>query len=114
MPYSEWKIYGNIGRDPELRYTKTGKAVWSVEVGSSHGKDENRKTIWYSGTAWEEIAEKLGGEGFQKGDYVCMIARPVEVRQYTKKDGTTGFSLDCSVISFQRETRKDESQEVPF
>ena len=40
-------IVGNLGRDPEMRYTPAGKAVTSFSVAVSDGFGENKKTIWF-------------------------------------------------------------------
>lgn len=41
------KITGNIGRDPETKTTKGGKAFLSFTVAESYGKDDNRTTNWF-------------------------------------------------------------------
>jgi len=62
-------IIGHLGNDVELRYTGSGKAVASVNVATSYGKKEDRKTEWHKVVAWEEKAELLA-ENFSKGSAI--------------------------------------------
>jgi single-strand DNA-binding protein len=50
-------ILGNVGRDPEMRYTPASKAVTEFSVAVTRGYGENKKTVWYNVTAWEKLAE---------------------------------------------------------
>ena len=55
-------LVGNLGRDPEVRYTKSGQAVASFSLATSEswkGKDGNReeKTEWHRIVAWGKLGE---------------------------------------------------------
>jgi single-strand DNA-binding protein len=52
-------IVGNLGRDPEMRYTPSGQAVTSFNVAVSDGFGERKKTIWFRVSAWDKQAENV-------------------------------------------------------
>ena len=72
-------VIGNLGADPEMRYTADGKAVTSFRVASSHsysGSDGERKeeTEWFSVVTWEKLAEQCS-QFLQKGRKVYVEGR---------------------------------------
>lgn len=81
-------IHGKVGKEPELRYSKNGKAVLELSVYETYGKDDNKKTTWHDVVVFGQIAENICA-GIQKGDNVIVIGR-YEQDEYTKKDGTKG------------------------
>jgi len=63
---------GNLGRDPELRHTGTGKAVTNFSMAANvFGSD---KPEWFSVTAWEKLAE-ICDQYLGKGDRVAVAGR---------------------------------------
>jgi len=89
-------VYGNLGRDAELRYTQTGNPVlrFTVAASSVQGTGEGRQehTDWYNvslfGKRGETIAPYL-----TKGTRVAVVGR-LQHRPYTRQDGTAGCALD--------------------
>jgi len=71
---------GNLGDDPELRFTPSGRAVCRMRVGhntrrrNSAGEWVNGPTMWVTVTAWEDLAERLA-ESLRRGDTVIVEAR---------------------------------------
>ena len=45
-------LIGNVGRDPEMRYTPQGQAVTSFSVATSYGKGDDKATEWFNCSAW--------------------------------------------------------------
>lgn len=78
-------LVGNLGQDPELRYTAKGLAQVRFSVATSYGKDDNKKTTWHSCVAWGEMAEAIASE-FVKGNRAIVMGR-YEVSEYTTKNG---------------------------
>jgi len=79
-------LVGNIGRDPEVRYTKAGKAVCNFTLAVQERKDQ--ETEWFNIVAWDKLAE-ISGEYLKKGSQIY-----VEGRQKTEsweKDGNTQY-----------------------
>jgi single-strand DNA-binding protein len=83
-------IIGNLGRDPELRYTPAGKAVvnFTVAVGRI-GRDQKgertEETEWFRVEAWDKLAETCR-EYLAKGSKVYIEGR-LRTRKYTDKEG---------------------------
>lgn len=84
-------IHGNVGNEPELRYTQGGMAVVEFSVADTHGKDDKKKTTWHNVVAFGQIAENFAASA-AKGNSVIVAGR-FEVEEYTKKDGSKGKSI---------------------
>lgn len=83
-------LVGNLGRDPEVRYTKSGQAVASFSLATSEswkGKDGNKeeKTEWHRIVAWGKLGE-ICGEYLNKGKQVYIEGR-LQTREWDDKDG---------------------------
>ena len=84
------QIIGNLGRDPEIRYTPGGVATttFSVAVNRSRkGPDGQRteETDWFRVVTWNNLAE-TAGEYLKKGQRVYVEGR-LQTRKYTGNDG---------------------------
>jgi len=78
-------ILGNVGADPEIRYTKSGKAVAQLRVATEEGWGDKKKTEWHSIIAWDKLAE-LAGNLAPKGSRVYVEGR-LQTREYQDRDG---------------------------
>ena len=87
------QIAGNVGGDPELRYTPQGKAVVSFSVAIQKGfKDSNgtwqeKDPIWVDVTAWEGLAENIA-ETITTGMRVVVYGKLEVDKWEDKNDGT--------------------------
>ena len=112
-------IVGNVGRDPEMRYTPSGSAVTSFSVAVSDGFGERKKTIWFRVSAWEKLAETCNNY-LKKGSKVLIEGRlnatdTGNPRTYNRQDGTTtaSFEVTANVVRFlSSRTESDESEDV--
>lgn len=92
---------GNLGRDAELRYTPSGRAVLNFSVGDSKSKKlengdwETLAEQWLNCTVWGELAE-FYDDKLKKGQRVTVYGE-FYARKYEAKDGSTGTSLDVNV-----------------
>jgi single-strand DNA-binding protein len=82
-------LIGNLGKDPELRYTTSGVAVASFSLAtSSSWKDQDgnvqEKTEWHNIVAWSKLAE-ICGEWLKKGAKVYIEGR-IQNRSYDDKN----------------------------
>lgn len=75
-------IVGNIGQDPEARKTADGKAVVTLRIAISEGKD---RTTWVTVVCWDKSAE-LVSQYCAKGDKIGIEGR-LSVREYENKSG---------------------------
>lgn len=102
-------IVGNLGRDPETRYTSNGRMNVSMNVAVSHrfrdqSGQQQERTNWFRVTAWGTQAENLDRMAQQgwlvKGRTVFVTGR-FEGREYTGNDGVLRTSLDISANEVQ-------------
>jgi single-strand DNA-binding protein len=82
-------LIGNLGKDPELRYTSTGKAVASFSLATSASwKDQDgnmqERTDWHNIVAWQKLAE-ICGEWLKRGQKVYIEGR-IQTRSYDDKN----------------------------
>src|SRR5919198_6125018 len=90
-------VVGNLGRDPEKRYTQDGRPVTRFSVAATTRRRERDgewadHTEWFSVTVFGRQAETLA-ERLAKGTRVYVEGR-LESRQYETQNGQKGFSLD--------------------
>lgn len=82
-------LIGHVGRDPELRYLPSGKAVtsFSLAVGRVTGSGERRQeeTEWFRVVAWDRLAETCS-EFLRKGSRIYLEGR-LQTRTYTDREG---------------------------
>jgi len=80
-------VVGRLGRDAEMRYTPSGKAVTSFSVACDVGTKANPKTVWARVTLWDKQAEALTPY-LLKGQSVVVIGDVTdEPRVWQGKDG---------------------------
>jgi single-strand DNA-binding protein len=100
MALSKIQIIGNLGRDPELRYTPNGRPVttFSVAVNQSTKNQQTGEwveaTDWFRVSVWGDRAERAA-ENLRKGTRVFVDGR-FRTREYETNDGRKGLSLDVS------------------
>ena len=99
-------IVGNLGKDPEMRYTPSGQAVTSFSVAtsrkytSSNGEQVN-ETIWFRVSAWGKQAE-ICNQYLKKGSKVLIEGRLTPdkntggPRIWQRQDGTSGASFEVT------------------
>ena len=101
-------IIGNVGRDPELRYTQGGKAVVNFSVGVGAPPKErggDRQTDWFNVVGWDKIAE-FANDQLAKGSLVYVEGR-LQARSWEGKDGEKHLRTEVVMQNFQSLSRKD-------
>ena len=99
-------IVGNVGKDPEMRYTPSGQAVTSFSIATNRqyttGNGEQvKETIWFRVTTWGKQAE-VCNQYVKKGMKVLVEGRltPDKAtggpRVWTKNDGSAGASFEVT------------------
>ena len=116
-------IIGNLGKDPELRYTPSGTAVTSLSVATTDRfKDKSgaqqSRTDWHNVVCWGRLAE-IARDYLKKGNPVYIEGR-IQYRSYDGKEGVKRYRTDIVATSMQLlgsrqagETGPAESAEVP-
>ena len=121
--YQKLTIVGNLGRDPEMRYTPSGQAVTSFPVATNRvytGSDGNRvkETTWFRVSAWGKQAENCNNY-LHKGSKVLIEGRLTPDPQtggpriFQRNDGSSGasFELTASTVQFLDSRQESESMQ---
>ena len=131
-------IVGNLGRDPEMRYTQSGQAVTNISVATSRNytsSDGTRvdETVWFRVSVWGRQAETTN-QYLRKGMKVLVEGRLVPdkstggPRIWNRQDGTpaASFEINASTVRFltprgeaEADTPNDSGQaaaddDIPF
>lgn len=90
-------LIGNLGKDPEMRYTANGSAVttFSLAVNRSYngeGGDRREETEWFTIVTWNKLAELLG-QHLQKGRKVYVEGR-LTTRSWDGPDGQKRYRTE--------------------
>jgi len=92
-------IIGNLGADPEIRETKKGTKVANMRVAVNErvkkGEEWTDHTEWFSVVTYGKNAENAA-KYLSKGRQVYCEG-PSRFKEYTKKDGSTGYSREITV-----------------
>ena len=98
-------IIGNLGRDPEVRYTPSGAAVCNVSVATTRNwKDKNsgdkvEETEWHRVVFYDRLAE-IAGEYLKKGRSVYVEGR-LKTRKWQDKDGKDTYTTEIVAENMQ-------------
>ena len=90
-------LLGNLGRDPETRYTTGGDAVTNLNIATSEqwkdkSGEKQERTEWHRVVLFGRQAE-IAGEYLKKGRSVYIEGR-LQTRKYTDKDGVEKYSTE--------------------
>jgi single-strand DNA-binding protein len=89
-------LIGNLGKDPEMRYTANGSAVttFTLAVNRSFGSEEGRReeTEWFTVVTWNKTAEFVG-QYLQKGRKVYVEGR-LTTRSWDGQDGQKHYRTE--------------------
>lgn len=69
--YCNVTVVGNLGKDPEIRSTPSGKKIASFSLAVDQGYGDNKKTEWINCIVWEKLAE-LAEKYLKKGKTVAL------------------------------------------
>lgn len=98
-------LIGNLGRDPELRYTQGGQAVANFTLATTErfsgrdGGERQERTEWHRITAWGRTAE-LCAQYLSKGRSVYVEGR-LQTREWEDKEGQKRRTTEIVALSVQ-------------
>src|SRR5512136_405617 len=105
-------LAGNLGRDPEMRYTPSGQAVTSFSVATNRQWTNNngetvKETVWFRVSAWGKLAETCN-QFLKKGSKVLVEGRLTAdpdsggPRVWTAQDGKprASFEVNAQTVRF--------------
>jgi single-strand DNA-binding protein len=110
-------ILGNLGRDPEVRYTPSGAAVCNVSIATSRSwKDKEsgerqEETEWHNAVFYGRQAE-IAGEYLKKGRPVYIEGR-LKTRKWQDKSGADRYTTEIIVESMQLLGGREDSAPAP-
>lgn len=109
MSYNKIILIGHLGRDPELRYTPSGKAVCDFSLATTEKANGQERTTWFKVTVWGQRAELLG-QYVSKGSQVYVEGR-LGLDEYTDREGGKRVSLTVNANEIQFLERRPERSE---
>ena len=112
MSLNVYTFTGHLGADAELTYTQGGTAIWSARVAVSYGWGDKKGTSWITAKAIGKHAESLGKMEFPKGAKIGGTGE-LQVREYDKRDGGKGTSVECLVDSVDLPARESAGNGTP-
>jgi single-strand DNA-binding protein len=114
MSFNKIIVIGNLGRDPELRYTPQGDAVCDFSIAVNDRKRDKAGeyqdvTTWFKVTLWRKQAENAS-KYLTKGRSVYVEGR-LQLEEWTDRDGKNRYTLviQGSDIHFISDNRSDET-----
>jgi single-strand DNA-binding protein len=122
-------IIGHLGRDPEMRYTPSGRPVTTFSVATSrswHSADGERheETEWFNVVAWGSLAE-ICNQHLHKGQQVYVEGR-LQTRRWEDSDGNKHYTIELVAKEMimlgdkreayiaEEQVGEDEGEELPF
>ena len=101
MSFNKIIVVGNLGRDPEMRYTPQGTPICNFSIASNERRkasvsEEQPKDIvtWFRVTVWDKQAEVVS-QYLSKGKSVYVEGR-LHTTEWTDKEGKTRYTLEIN------------------
>jgi single-strand DNA-binding protein len=119
MSLNKAMIIGNLGRDPEMRYTPSGQAVTQFTVAVNRNfKGQNgewqEETEWFRVVVWGQQAERAA-EYLRKGNKVYIEGR-LQTRQWEDQTGAKRYTTELvanQVTNLERRNRDESDEGAP-
>ena len=112
-------VIGNLGRDPEMRYTPNGQSVTSFSVASNRtyttaAGERREETEWFNVSAWGKLGE-LCNQYLSKGRQVYVEGR-LSSRSFQGQDGQTRFvnEINLTDVQFLGGTSGGRDEDGPY
>lgn len=104
-------LIGNLGADPELRYTQSGVAVASLRIATSRRwKDkegqQQEQTEWHNIVAWDRLGE-ICNEYLHKGSKIYVEGR-LQTRKWQDQSGNDRYTTEIVASDVQFLTPRGE------
>ena len=108
-------LIGNLGRDPEMRYTQSGQPVTTFSLATSRrwtGPDgqPREETEWHRIVAWGKLAEQCN-QFLVKGRKVYIEGR-LQTRKYDDREGVTRYTTEINAQVMQMLDRRPQEGEA--
>ncbi len=106
-------LIGNLGKDPEVRYTPSGSAVCSITIATTRSwknkdtGDKVEETEWHRVVFYDKLAE-IAGQYLAKGKPVYVEGR-LKTRKWTDKDGQDKYVTEIIAEQMQMLGSRDDA-----
>ena len=109
-------LIGNLGRDPEVRYTTSGTPVANFTMATTDrwtdpSGEKKERTEWHRIVVWAKQAE-IVGEYLKKGKQVYVEGN-LQTREWTDRDGNKRYTTEVRAQRVQMLGRADDRPSVP-
>jgi single-strand DNA-binding protein len=101
-------LVGNVGKDPEVRYTQDGKAIVNLSIATSEtwrdkaSGERKEKTEWHRVVIFNEGLSKVAEAYVKKGSKLYVEGQ-LQTRKWTDKDGVEKYSTEVVLQNFRGE-----------
>ncbi len=114
MSFNKIIIVGNLGKDPDLRYTPQGIAVATMTIATNEKrKDKSGElqdvTTWFKVTLWRQMAENAA-KYLSKGSPIYVEGR-LQIEEWTDRDNNNRFTLAVNASDMQFIASKQRDDE---
>jgi single-strand DNA-binding protein len=98
-------LIGNLGRDPEIRYSASGTAMGNLSIATTEGRKNRETGQWEDHTEWHRVVvlgrtAEVAGEYLRKGSKVYIEGR-LQTRKWQDKDGQDRYTTEILANDLQ-------------
>ena len=109
-------VVGNVGKEPEMRFTPNGNAVTSFSVATNESftdsaGERQKRTEWFNVVTWNKLAENCN-QYIVKGSLVYVEGK-LQTRKWQDKEGAYHYRTELIASTVRFLSRKEESGEAP-
>jgi len=105
-------LVGRLGKDPEMRYIPSGKAITAFSLATDHsykkGDEWVNETDWHNVECWGDLAERMNTR-LKKGSLVAVEGE-IRYESWTGEDGNKRYKTKIVATSIKPLDKKDGSQ----
>ena len=106
-------LVGNLGRDPEVRYTQSGTPVANFTLATTdrwndQSGEKQERTEWHRIVVWGKQAE-IAGEYLRKGKQI-FVEGSLQTREWTDRDGNKRYTTEVKAMNFQMLGRRGDAE----
>ncbi len=111
MSLNKVMLIGNLGRDPEVRFTQGGTPVANFTLATNErwtdqSGEKQEKTEWHRIVVWGKQAE-IAGEYLRKGRQI-YVEGSLQTREWTDRDGNKRYTTEVKALRFQMLGGRDD------
>jgi single-strand DNA-binding protein len=110
------QLIGRLGKDPEIKYTGSGKAVANFSIATeekwkNQAGEKQSKTEWHRCVAWGKLAEII--QNYVKKGNLIFVQGRIETRKWEDRDKITRYSTEIVVDKMQMLGSKNDGANRP-